>query len=152
MCRFCGTDLKAFYELENGKIEKTIFSGNPAAIYSASQVLWTVCTFGIAYIFYKLKSLSTHYEITTQRIKIERGYFFKVKNSIELFTVEHYEICSTFFMRLAGFKTLVLSSSDLNEKTIVIYGVEDIDSLADTLRECSFKERTRRKVVSYIRP
>jgi len=151
-CRFCNTDLKAFAETQDSEIETTIFSGNPAPIYSAWQVVAVVFTLGLAFLFFKAKSLAVRYEITTQRIKIERGYLEKVQDNFELFTIEHFEIWSSWGMRLAGYSVLQMRFSDFNGPAMCIYGVEDLQGLADKLRECSFKERTRRRITSLIRP
>ena len=150
-CRFCNTDLKAFDEAQDAQVEKLLYSGHPATIYSAWQVVAVVFTLGLAYLFYKGKSLAVRYEITTQRIKIERGYLSKVKDNVELFTIEHFEIESPWGMRLAGFCVLQLRSTDFSEKYMNIYGIEDLEPLADTLRECSFRERSRRKISTLIR-
>jgi membrane protein YdbS with pleckstrin-like domain len=151
-CRFCGTDLKAFVDAQDSEIEKTIFTGNPASIYSAWQALAVVFTLGLAYFFYKYKSLSVRYEITTQRIKIERGYLFKAKENIELFTIENFKISSSWGMRSFGYSVLQLGSSNTSEQMMYIYGLRNLAWLADKLREYAFKERARRRITSFIRP
>lgn len=151
-CRYCGTDLKAYSAAEESEIEKTIFTGNPAAIYSAWQALGVVFTFGLAYFYYKFRSLSIHYEITTQRIKVERGYLFKAKQNIELFTIENFVISSSWGMRFFGYSMLQLGSSATGDRMMCIYGLKNQEWLADKLREFAFKERTRRRITSFIRP
>jgi uncharacterized membrane protein YdbT with pleckstrin-like domain len=51
-----------------------------------------VLTLGIAWIFYWLKSVATTYEVTSQRVRIERGILSKVKDSIELFRIDHFDL------------------------------------------------------------
>src|SRR6185369_14107619 len=84
-CRFCNTDLAAFAASLEAEPEKPLFSGHPAVIVSAWQWIAVVLTLGIALIFYWFKSLSTRYEITSQRVRIERGILSKIKDTIELF-------------------------------------------------------------------
>jgi len=151
-CRYCGTDLKALDASQDSEIEKTIFTGNPAAIYSAWQVLPVVFTFGLAFLYYKFRSLSIRYEITTQRIKVERGYLFKAKQNIELFTIENFVISSTWGMRFFGYSMLQLGSSSTTDRMMCIYGLKNQEWLADKLREFAFKERARRRITSFIRP
>jgi len=69
-CRFCGEDLEAFVAKRESAIEKTLFSGRPAALYSIGRWTLTILTLGIGGLCYWLASLSTRYEITTQRVKI----------------------------------------------------------------------------------
>ena len=76
-CRFCGEDIEAFVAKREAGIEKTMFFGRPAALYSVGRWALTIVTLGIAGLCYWLASLSTRFEITTQRVRIERGVFSK---------------------------------------------------------------------------
>ena len=53
-------------------------------------------------------------------------------------------------MRLMGHCLLHLRSSDASFQTVVLCGIPDLEQLADTLRECSLRERTRRKVTAFV--
>jgi hypothetical protein len=149
-CRFCNTDLAAFAASREAEVEKPLFTGHPAVIHSAWQWIAVVLTLGIALIFYWLKSLATTYEITSQRVRIERGIFSKVKDSIELFRIDHFDLHKPLGMRLAGYCLLHLRSSDTNFDTVILYGVPNLEHLADTLRECSLHERARRRVTTFV--
>ena len=78
-CRFCNTDLAAFAAQSKPQEEQLVYAGHPAVIYSVWQWLAVVVTLGIAYGYYWLHSISTQYEITSQRVRIERGILSKVK-------------------------------------------------------------------------
>lgn len=45
---------------------------------------------------------------------------------------------------------LHLRSSDTNFQTVTVYGIPNLEDLADTLRDCSLKERTRRRVTTLV--
>ncbi len=105
---------------------------------------------GIAYLYYWFLSLSTRYEITTQRVKIERGLLSKTKESVELFRIDHFDILKPLGMRMAGHCVLHLRSTDTNFATVVMFGVPELEKLADSLRECSLRERTRRRVTTLV--
>lgn len=157
ICRFCHTDLRLFSEkkeneLNEIQIETVIFKGNPAPIYSFWQVVITILTLGFAYSIYKARSMAVYYEITTQRIKIERGLAGKTRYNIELFNVEHFVFWSTWGMRAAGYEALEIRTFDDVGQSICIYGITEVQSLAEKIRECSFKERQRRKITTLIRP
>jgi hypothetical protein len=53
-------------------------------------------------------------------------------------------------MRLAGHCLLHLRSSDASFATVIIYGIPELEKLADTLRECSLRERSRRRVTTFV--
>ena len=149
-CRFCNTDLAAFAATREAEVEKTLFAGRPAVIYSAWQWIIVVITLGLGWIYYWLKSLDTSYEITSQRVRIERGILSKTKDSLELFRVDHFDLHKPLGMRLVGHCLLHLRSSDASFATIILYGIPDLEQLADALRECSLRERTRRRVTTFV--
>ncbi|HCE10696.1 MAG TPA: hypothetical protein DIT28_16430 [Oxalobacteraceae bacterium] len=151
-CRFCNTDLESFQTDRAADAEKVLFAGHPVAIYSFGQWIVVALTLGLAYLYYWLESLRITYKITTQRIKVERGLLSTETDSVELFTVEHFDLHKPLGMRLLGFCQLRLSSSDASYRTVNIYGIPNLETLADTLRECSLRERTRRRVTSIIQP
>ena len=115
-CRFCNTDLSAFAATKDAEVEKDLFNGHPAAIASIGQVLpilgaiaaaavaivagapveyvvpGFVLLVAIVCLGYYLKSVSTHYQITSQRIKLERGLLSKLQESLELFRIDHFEL------------------------------------------------------------
>jgi len=149
-CRFCNTDLSAFQATREGDAEKTLFAGHPAIIYSFWQWPIVVVTLGMAFVVYWVRSISTTYDITSQRVRIERGILSKAKESVELFRIDHFDLLKPLGMRLAGQCMLHLRSSDSNFPSVVILGIPDLDALADTLRECSLRERTRRRVTTLV--
>jgi membrane protein YdbS with pleckstrin-like domain len=174
-CRFCNTDLSAFAATKEAEVEKDLYVGHPAAIYSIGQVLpflvvvvaaagaiiasappayvalGFVLLLAIICLRYYLKSASTHYEITTQRIKLERGLLSKLQESLELFRIDHFELHKPLGMRLVGQSSLHLFSSDAELTNFYIYGVPDLEALADTLRICQLRERSRRGLTTFVK-
>lgn len=149
-CRFCNTDLTAFAVAREAETERVLFAGHPAVIYSMWQWFAVVFTLGIAYLVYWFRSLALSYTITSQRVKIERGLLSKTQDSLELFRIDHFDLHKPFGMRLAGFCLLHLRSSDASFQTVILYGIPNLEALADTLRECSLRERARRKVTTFV--
>jgi membrane protein YdbS with pleckstrin-like domain len=102
-------------------------------------------------IVYYIKSLSVHYQITTQRIKLERGLLSKVQESLELFRIDHFELRKPLGRRLLGQASLHLFSSDAELENFSIYGVPDLEALADELRDCQLRERVRRGLTTFVK-
>jgi uncharacterized membrane protein YdbT with pleckstrin-like domain len=132
------------FAMEKGYIEK-----------SNTYILYTVVFFFVACavicLNYYFKSLRIHYEITTQRIKLERGLMSKVQESLELFRIDHFELRKPLGARLVGQASLHLYSSDAELENFSIYGVPNLESLADTLRECQLRERARRNLTTFVK-
>jgi membrane protein YdbS with pleckstrin-like domain len=174
-CRFCNTDLGAFAASKDAEVEKDLYVGHPAAIYSISQALPVVVAVAAAAVAirakapvgyavlgffvlvaaiclgYYLKSASIHYEITTQRIKLERGLLSKLQESLELFRIDHFELHKPLGMRLVGQSSLHLFSSDAELENFYLYGVPNLEALADTLRTCQLRERSRRGLTTFVK-
>jgi uncharacterized membrane protein YdbT with pleckstrin-like domain len=177
-CRFCNTDLQAFAAQKEQETEKTLFSGHPAVLMSAGQIvpfllllvlaitggyfagttdgiLIAIAAFVvlsvIVWLTFYLKRIGTRYTITTQRIILERGVLSKVQESLELFRIDHFELDKPFGMRLMGQATLRIFTSDAELEKFSIYGVPGLESLANTLRECQLRERSRRGLTTFVK-
>ncbi len=149
-CRFCNTDLASYTATKEPEVEKVLFTGHPAVVHTLWQWGLVVLTLGIAYLVYWVRSLSLSYEITTQRVRIERGLLSKAKESVELFRIDHFDLLKPLGMRLVGQCMLRLRSSDTSFSTVVVLGIPNLEALADTLRECTLRERTRRRVTTLV--
>jgi membrane protein YdbS with pleckstrin-like domain len=178
-CRFCNTDLSAFAAAKEFETEKDLFAGHPAVIYSVGQfvpflvaiaaavavgyfhgdigigiwyvLLGFVVLCGLIWLRLYVKSRSMHFEITTQRIKLERGLLSKVQEGLELFRIDHFELRKPLGMRLLGQASLHLFSSDAELGNSYIYGVPNLEALADTLRNCQLRERSRRGLATFVK-
>jgi membrane protein YdbS with pleckstrin-like domain len=150
-CRFCNTDLGEYESTKESEVERLLFAGNPAVISSLGQWAIVAVTIGIAWLVYWVKSKSVVYTLTTQRIQIERGLFSTIKASVELFRIDDFDIHRPFGMRVLGYSMLHLRSSDPDLATVIIAGIPNLEALADQLRECSLRERTRRKITTFVK-
>ena len=79
-CRFCNTDLGALQATQDDPAGKTLFAGRPAVICSFWQWPIVVVTLGIAFVVHWVRSLSTTYETTSQRVRNERGILSMAKD------------------------------------------------------------------------
>jgi hypothetical protein len=145
-CRFCGEDIEAFVAKRQAGVERTLFAGRPAALHSVGRWVLAVLTLGIAALCYRIGSLSTRFEITTQRVRIERGVFSKSRQDTELYRIDDIALEQPLGMRMVGYAVLYLRSTDRSTPEIRLYGVPGLAVLADTLRECALRERERRGV------
>jgi membrane protein YdbS with pleckstrin-like domain len=178
-CRFCNTDLSAFAATKEFETERDLFAGHPAVVYSVGQYvpflvviaaaivigyfhadigisLWYVflgfiVLYALIGLNFYLKSKSIHFEITTQRIKLERGLLSKVQESLELFRIDHFELHKPLGMRLLGQSALRIYSSDAELMNFYMYGIPNLESLAETMRNCQLRERTRRGLATFVK-
>jgi len=145
-CRYCGTDIEAFVAKREGAIEKTLFSGHPAALYSIGRWALAIVTLGIAALCYWLASRSTRFELTTQRVRVERGVLSRTRQDTELFRIDDIALEEPLGMRMLGYAVLYLRSTDRTTPEILIYGVKGIAAISEQLRAAAIRERERRGV------
>jgi uncharacterized membrane protein YdbT with pleckstrin-like domain len=177
-CRFCNTDLEAFAAKKEHEIEKQLFSGHPAVIYSLGQLvpfmvlvllsilagyqldsgvswlyifLGLLAACGLISLYFYLKSMGKLFTITTQRIRVRRGLLSQTEESLEMFRIDHFELRKPIMWRLLGYARLHLYSSDVEFANFYVHAVPGLEGLADTLRECQLRERTRRGLTTFVR-
>jgi len=174
-CRFCNSDLAAHAAAREAEVEQELFAGHPAVMYSVGQYASFVLSLGFGYSSYKIsgdllltagsvvlslgliylcywvRSARTRYRITTQRIQRELGLLSKVQENLELFRIDHFELRKPLTMRLVGNSVLHIFSSDEHFQNFRLYGIPQIESLSERLRECSLRERTRRGLTTFIK-
>lgn len=180
-CRFCNTDLAAYSASKDLETEKILYAGSPAMIYSVGQivpflvvlvlavaagylldyenqasyilyvVLAALVAWGAILLRYFVRSRAIHYTITTQRIKLNRGWLSKVQESLELFRIDHFELRQPLGSRLVGQSFLHLYSSDAELENFSIYAIPNLPALADQLRECQLRERARRSLTTFVK-
>jgi membrane protein YdbS with pleckstrin-like domain len=177
-CRFCNTDLQAFAAQKEQEVEKQLFAGNPAVFYKITQLLifpvLLVAAIAIAYyldsneqrtyvgagfviacgavlVHFYWRSKATLYTITTQRIMVRRGQLNQKEETLEVFRIDHFELRKPFTWRLLGQADLHLFSSDTEFADFNIKAIPNLEALADTLRECQLRERTRRGLTTFVK-
>ena len=145
-CIHCGENIQQHQAEQEAAVERVLFEGNPAAVYTAGQIFWCVVTLGVAYLVYHLRSKKTTYRVTSQRINIERGVLSKSEEMVELYRAQDFELMQPIGMRLLGYSVLVVVSSDPSSKRTVLYGLKNSKELREELRDCMQKEQKRRGV------
>ncbi len=177
-CRFCNTDLESFAARKEYEIEKPLFAGHPAIVYSIAQFipfvllillavaigygldsgikhlyllvgLFVVCA--LLWLRLYLWSITTQYTITTQRITVQRGLLSQKQEILEMFRIDHFELRKPITWRVLGHARLHLFSSDAEFANFNIYAVPDLEAFANTIRECQLRERTRRGLVTFVK-
>ncbi|MEN9472749.1 MAG: hypothetical protein RLZZ495_838 [Pseudomonadota bacterium] len=132
------------------KPEETIFLGHPEIIFSAWQWLVVGGTLGGAYLYYLVQSFATKYEITTQRIRVERGLLSKKKENLELFRVDDFSISKPFGMRLVHHCRVDLRSTDPDTPNVILQGIPDLEQIAEKMRESAQYERRQRQITTVV--
>jgi uncharacterized membrane protein YdbT with pleckstrin-like domain len=127
--------------------EELIYEGSPAAIRGFGQLVLCILTLGIWGIVLAMQANAVRYKITSQRVVIERGFFSKRMEQIDLYRVVDYVVDRPFGQRLMGTGNIVLEAMDKTTPEVRIDGLKtDVVALYERLRFCTEQEKKRRNV------
>ena len=90
----------------------------------------------------------TVYEIRENDFTIIKGFFTVRENDCYMYKISDVEITRTFMQRLAGLSTIVLYTSDVTDRTIVMKNIKHGREIKDFLLQASEAARIRRRTVS----
>jgi hypothetical protein len=120
-------------------------SGQPAAVTKGSvdddndveKVLWEGRPF---------LSLSVHYQITNERIRISEGMLGKAREDIELVRVQDIDLSQGLTERMLGIGDIYIRSHDSSNPSSVLSNVSDPTAVHEILRRAVLKARKKYNV------
>lgn len=115
--------------------ERTIYEGRPALVPSVGGFFLCVLTLGLALIFYWIRRKGTSYRVTSQRIVIDRGFFSKTLDQVDLFRVNDFVVERPFGQRLMGTGNIRMMTFDKSTPTVELRGLKtDVVQLYEAIR------------------
>lgn len=127
--------------------EAVLFEGNPAVCTGIGDYLVAVLTVGLALIYFYVRSRSTHYKITTQRIVIETGLLNKRMDQVDVYRINDYVVERPFGQRLAGTGNIILSAMDRSTPDVKLFALKtDVMALYERLRKATEEQKRARGV------
>ncbi|CAN1211879.1 PH domain-containing protein [Tumidithrix helvetica PCC 7403] len=124
--------------------EQVFFKGRPAAIGSVGRLFLSIITLGIAWLWFWLKNINTHYLITSQRIVIETGIFSQKIDTIELYLIDDIQLEKPFSQRLMGTGNMLLVTQDISTPKVYLERLPlDVRQLYELIRPYIQKGRQR---------
>jgi hypothetical protein len=132
--------------------EQVLFEGRPALLQTVWSYLIALVTVGLALIVYWIKQRNTHYRITNQRVVIEKGFFSKRIEQVDLYRINDYTVDLPFGQRVVGTGNLVLESMDRSTPHLRLDGLStDVRALYEKIREATEIDKRSRgvRVVDY---
>ena len=85
------------------------------------------------------------YELTTQRLKTQKGVFSKTTHELELYRVKDIMLQQPFFLRLFGLGNVVLMTSDVSTPELTLRAIPDAATFRDKLRQCVEERRDQKR-------
>lgn len=127
--------------------ERTLFEGRPAAISGLGELVLTILTVGLAWVYFYARAASRHYRVTSTRIVVETGLFSKRMEQIDLYRVSDYVVDLPFAQRLLGTGNLLVQTSDRTTKEVRLERIRtDVKKLYEELRAATEADKARRGV------
>ncbi|MEZ0388707.1 MAG: PH domain-containing protein [Verrucomicrobium sp.] len=89
---------------------------------------------------------TTHYELTTQRLRKTTGILNRKLDELELYRVKDYSMEQPFMLRVLGLGNLAILTSDASTPEVELRAVADVEGLREKLRQAVQTERDRKRV------
>ncbi len=90
----------------------------------------------------------TVYEIRENDFTIVSGFLNVKENDCYMYKISDVEITRSLFQRMAGLSTIVLYTSDVTDKTIMMKNIKHGKEIKDFILHASEAARIRRRTVS----
>lgn len=88
----------------------------------------------------------TTYEITNQRLIIEKGIFTKVTSEIELFRVRDISVKRNLVERIFKFGDITINSVDTTNPLLVLKNVRKSRVVKDIIRNAVMEQRNKQRI------
>ena len=89
---------------------------------------------------------TTHYELTSQRLRKTSGILNRTVDELELFRVKDYSMEQPFLLRMLGLGNLTLVTSDATTPTVSLKAIQSVQDVREKLRHAVQAERDRKRV------
>lgn len=126
--------------------EEEVFLLKPLVVRTLFEIVLSVLTLGIAWIFLWIARMGRRYRITTQRIETRHGVVTIRRDYTDLFRVEDFEIVEPFFLRMRGAGHLRIWTMDKDAPVLVLEAIPNVKEVYETLRTLTREERARNQV------
>ena len=93
-----------------------------------------------------LETKNEIFELTSERLKMTKGIFSKVTETLELYRVKDIETLQPFLYRIVGLENVKVNTSDLSSPVILLDGISQKVGFADKLRDQVEIIRAQKKV------
>lgn len=89
---------------------------------------------------------STHYEMSSQRLRRTSGIINRRLEELELYRVKDYVMEEPFYLRMLGLGNLSIVTSDSTTPVVSIHAIRDVHDVREKLRSAVQTERDRKRV------
>lgn len=100
-----------------------------------------------SFIFSPIRSITKRYEVTNERLKVDKGFISRHRQEIDLYRVDDVEVKQGLVQRMADLGNIHLFSSDSSTPIYTLYDVPHPEQVKDMIRSGSRAERARRRVI-----
>jgi uncharacterized membrane protein YdbT with pleckstrin-like domain len=134
--------------------ESTLWRGTPSQwtnfwfFFFGLLFCWLLVPLGIL-IYQWLKTKTTVYEATTQRIKFHTGILNKSLEEIELYRVKDTSLEQPFLLRLVGLGNILIRTMDESTPDVLLRAVPNATALREQLRVAIEAVRTQKSVRTF---
>lgn len=125
-----------------------VMAAGITAVYMLNNPwLWIIPGLALLHILVLvILNRSTVYEVTTQRIRLQRGIFTKRTDELELYRVKDTTLVEPFVLRMFGKGNIEIATFDPSTPVCTLHAVSNARKLREDLRKYTEECRERKGV------
>ena len=94
---------------------------------------WAVC--GVAAVAVYVRTVTTRYQVTSERLRITTGLLSTNTEEVELRRVRDSSVQKPFLLRVLGLGNITLNTADTSAPRVVLQAVPEPDTLQGQIRD-----------------
>ncbi len=127
--------------------EQTIWRGSSSQLKNFWPFVSCLLVIPIPWALYRwLAVKTTTYQLTTERLIIERGILNKTTDTLELYRVRDLQVTQPFWIRLFGLENIHMITADTSTPVVILDCVPKDLGLPDQFRTQVEEARMRKRV------
>lgn len=131
--------------------DKILWKGKPSQkSHFVEYVLCALLFWLVLPLFYALylflKTTTTEYTISTERLSIRKGILSKTTDELELYRVRDYQLGEPLLLRIFGLGTITLTTSDRSHPTVYLTGLASAKKVMSGIRKIVEHNRNKKGV------
>lgn len=131
--------------------EKIVWCGSPSQIINLPLYIFCALTFFtiipiFVALYFWFETKQTTYELTTDRVLMRKGIFYRRLDDLELYRVKDICLLEPVLLRVFKLSSIELVTSDLTFPDIILAGIENGIQLRETVRKLVLSAREKKQV------
>ena len=126
--------------------ERLIWEGKPSQLTNLGSFFWGIILLWIPTLIRVIRTATTNYRVTDQRVTRRFGILSKRTDNLELYRVSDFVVEEPLLLRIFGKVNVILKSADVTHPNFLLSAVPKLPALTEDFRRTIESVRDSRGV------